>query len=112
MWCNPGRRPRWIDHAGLIAVIAAVRPGAAGQQCWTRDHPKLLTRVRKSAHPAPELAAGRPDAFRSGLASALSNLPVLLAAIEETVAIPELVVRELKAHRPRAGRLVSGSCPA
>lgn len=42
---------------------------------------------------APELAAGRPDAFRSGLASALNNLSVLLAAIEEIVAIPEPVVR-------------------
>jgi transposase-like protein len=39
------------DHAGLVAAIAAVLPGASWQRCRTHFVRNLLTRVPKSAQP-------------------------------------------------------------
>jgi putative transposase len=39
------------DHAGLVAAIAAVLPGASWQRCRTHFMRNLLTRVPKSAQP-------------------------------------------------------------
>jgi putative transposase len=39
------------DHAGLVAAIGSVLPGAAWQRCRTHYHRNLLTRVPKSAQP-------------------------------------------------------------
>ncbi len=39
------------DHAGLVAAVAAVLPGASWQRCRTHFVRNLLTRVPKSAQP-------------------------------------------------------------
>jgi putative transposase len=39
------------DHAGLVAAIGSVLPGASWQRCRTHYHRNLLTRVPKSAQP-------------------------------------------------------------
>ncbi len=39
------------DHAGLVAAVAAVLPGASWQRCRTHFVRNLLTRVPESAQP-------------------------------------------------------------
>jgi transposase-like protein len=80
------------DHAGLVAAIAAVLPGASWQRCRTHFVRNLLTRVPKSAQP-----------FVATLVRSIFAQP----SREEVEAQHARVVEQLEVRFPAAAELLA-----